>query len=64
MEEGRAMTAQAQDILYAFDRLPEDDKREVVAELLRRSATIETPPLTDAAEELFLQLDREEAGNA
>jgi hypothetical protein len=63
------MTAQVQDILCCFDRLPEEDKREVVTELLRRSAMLGSPPLTDeqlvgTAEELFLQLDREETGNA
>jgi hypothetical protein len=59
------MTAQVQEMLQSFDRLPENEKRELVAELLRRSVTLDAPPLTDeqllhAAEEVFLQLDRDE----
>ena len=60
------MTAQVQKILHSFERLDDEDKRELVSELLRRSAAIETLPLSDEqlvniAEELFLQLDRDEA---
>ena len=63
------MTAQVQEILDPFERLDDNDKRELVSELLLRSAAIETPPLSNEelvgiAEELFLQLDREEANDA
>lgn len=59
------MTIQAQEILHSFDLLPEGDKQEVVAEILRRSLTINTTPLSDndlvgAAEDNFLQLDGRE----
>ncbi|MGD0901291.1 MAG: hypothetical protein ABR915_25970 [Thermoguttaceae bacterium] len=63
------MTAQVQEILQSFDHLPEDDKRELVSELLRRSAMLGDPPLTNeqlvrTAEDLFVPLDRNEAGDA
>jgi hypothetical protein len=63
------MTARAQELLHSFEQLGDVDKREIVSELLRRSTEIDTPPLSDeelvgAAEELFLQLDREEAHGA
>ena len=63
------MTAQVQEILHSFERLDDEDKRELVSELLRRSAAIETLALSDEqlvsiAEELFLQLDRDEANDA
>jgi hypothetical protein len=63
------VTIQAQDILHSFDLLPEGDKREVVAEILRRGLAMNIPPLSDSelvgtAEELFLQLDSGEESNA
>ena len=63
------MTAQVQEILQSIDRLADEDQRELVAELLRRNVAIDTPPLSDeqlidAAQELFLQLDRDEASHA
>jgi hypothetical protein len=70
MEEGvHAMTAQVQDMLHAFDLLPEGDKRELASEILRRSLTLDIAALSDeqligAAEELFLQLDGIEAVDA
>jgi len=61
------MTTQVRNILESFDLLPEVDKRELTAEILRRSQTLAMPPLTDeeligAANETFLELDRREAG--
>jgi hypothetical protein len=41
------MTAQIQAILQSCELLPEDDKRELVTELLRRSVTLDAPPLSD-----------------
>ena len=63
------MTAQVQDMLHAFDLLPEGEKRELASEILRRTLTLAALPLSDeqlvgAAEELFLELDRSEAGDA
>jgi hypothetical protein len=70
MLEGiETMTAHVQEILHSFEMLPERDKGELAAEILRRSMTLDMPPLSDeqlvgAAEELFLQLDRGEAADA
>ena len=63
------MTAKVQEILHSFEQLGEEDKRDLFSELLRRSAEIDLPPLSDEdlvniAEARFLELDREEAGNA
>ena len=41
------MTAQVQEILHSFELLPEGDKREVAAEILRRSLAMASPPLSD-----------------
>jgi hypothetical protein len=59
------MTTQVQNILSTFETLPVEDQRELAAEILRRSVSLESSPLSDdeltvAAEELFLKLDREE----
>ena len=63
------MTAQIREMLQTFDLLPEGDKRELASEILRRTLTLDVPPLSDqqlvvAAEEVFLQLDRSEADDA
>ena len=63
------MTVQAQEILHSFDLLPDGDKREVVAEILRRGLAMDVSPLSDsnlvaAAEEIFLQLDSGEESDA
>ena len=63
------MTVQVRNILESFDLLPEVDKREFVAEIIKRSLMLDVPPLTDeqlvgAAEETFLELDRREANHA
>jgi hypothetical protein len=56
------MTTNVRQLLNSFDQLPEAEKREAAAEILRRSLQIEFPTLDDAtlverAEELFLSLD-------
>ncbi len=56
-------------MLHTFDLLPEGDKQELASEILRRSLALDIPALSDeqlavAAEELFLQLDRNEAADA
>ncbi len=63
------MTTQVREILQSFDMLPEVDKRELSTEIIKRSLTLDEPPLTDeqlvdAAEELFLELDQNEADHA
>ena len=63
------MTAQVQEMFHTFDLLPEGDKRELASEILRRTLTLNVPPLSDkqatgGAEELFLHLDRSEAADA
>ncbi|REJ96470.1 MAG: hypothetical protein DWQ35_04550 [Planctomycetota bacterium] len=63
------MTSEIQNILQAFDSMADDDKRLLAAEILRRSATFDPLPIDDdqlveAADELFQQLDRDEAADA
>lgn len=60
------MTETARALLESFEALPELDKREVLAELLRQA--LEPPysgpsdeDLVGAAEQLFLELERGEA---
>jgi hypothetical protein len=63
------MTTEAQNLLQSFDLLQEADKREVAAEIIRRSIAIDMPPLSDEqlaaiADELFLEMDKEESKDA
>ena len=56
------------DLLQSFDSLSEADKKEVASEILRRSASFDLLPLSDEelivnAEQLFLELDRQESTN-
>ena len=60
------MTTQVRELLHSFELLPDGDKRELAAEILRRSLTLDALPLSDeqfimTAEEVFLQLDEREA---
>lgn len=62
------MTVSVQRLLESFERLPEEEKREVVLEILRRASSFDLPDLSEeelvqSAEELFLTLDREESRN-
>jgi len=62
------MSTDSQHLLSSFDALPPMEQREVVAELLRKAAQWDNPPLTDdelaqAADEVFLELDRREAAD-
>ena len=59
------MTAQAKHIIEEFQALPDQAKREVLAELIRTSRSIEYPQLSEdellsAADEVFLEYDRRE----
>jgi len=63
------MTTQVRTLLDSFDLLPDPDKQELAAEILRRSLTLNSLTLTDeqlvgAAEEVFLELDRNEDSHA
>ncbi|MBI1926076.1 hypothetical protein HYR99_17715 [Candidatus Poribacteria bacterium] len=63
------MSTTSQNILESFNQLPEPEKRELAAEIIRWIAELDFPPLTDedfvlAAEELFIELDRGEAKDA
>jgi len=63
------MTAIVQQILETFDALPDADKHEAAVEILRRVAgdvkgDLPENALIGAAEELFRDLDTEEAGHA
>lgn len=60
------MTITVRALLDSFDRLPEPERREAAAEILRRAVQFDSPPLDDeelslAAEALFLELDAREA---
>ena len=62
------MDSSAEQILDYFDRLPDPEKRKVVAEIMRRSIRLDLPSLTDeeltlSAEDVFLALDRRESPN-
>lgn len=59
----------AENVIATFDRLPETEKQEVAAAILRRTLQIDFPPVSDnelvlSAEETFLELDRREAEDA
>lgn len=63
------MTTDIKEILNTFDLLPDNDKRDLASEILRRTVHFDFPPLTDeelihSAERLFLDLDRRESKNA
>ena len=60
------MSASVKHILKSFDLLSEEEKKEVASEIIRRSTNFDLPPLSDkelvlSAEELFLELDRQES---
>ncbi len=60
------MTKSVEALLYSFDRLPDAAKREAAAEILKRSARFDLPALDEevlvqAAEKIFLELDKQES---
>ena len=62
------MTEAVKELLDAFDALPDAERHEAAAELLRRILKGEPGDVSDdalvaAAEELFLELDTREAGD-
>jgi hypothetical protein len=63
------MITQVRNFLDSFDSLSDLDKRELTAEIIKRSRMLDAPPLSDeqligAAEETFLELDRHEENHA
>ena len=59
------MTASVQELLITFDSLTEPERLEIVSEILKRFTRLDFPPLSDEdlvwnAEELFLELDKQE----
>jgi hypothetical protein len=63
------MGTPAENVIATFDQLPEAEKQEVAAAILRRTLRIDSPPVSDdelvlSAEETFLELDRREAEDA
>jgi hypothetical protein len=66
IEEMTLMTTEVRNLLRSFDSLPDSEKRELAAEILRRSVRFDLLPLSDedltkAADDIFLAIDREEA---
>ncbi|MBW4545308.1 MAG: hypothetical protein KME25_12805 [Symplocastrum torsivum CPER-KK1] len=60
------MTALVQELLNTFDRLTETERLELTLEILKRVVNLDFPPLSNEdlvlnAEELFLELDKQEA---
>ena len=59
------MTAETKHVIEDFEALPDEAKREVLAEIIRISRDLEYPgvsegELVSAADELFVQYDRRE----
>lgn len=62
------MNTTSQQLLDSFEQLPEMEKQQVAAEILRRTISLDMPSLSDeelvsSAEVLFLDLDEGEADN-
>lgn len=59
------MTNAARQLIETFDALPDDEKRVVTVEILRRTTVEGHPPFDEtelvlAADQIFLDLDRRE----
>lgn len=60
------MSGISQQVLDSFERLPEVEKQQVAIEILRRTLSVEVPPLSEealtlSAEAIFLSLDEAES---
>lgn len=60
------MTALVRELLDTFDRLTDSERLDLLLEILKRTVYLDFPPLSDEdlvlnAEELFLELDEQEA---
>lgn len=66
LEGYESVNSVSQQLLSSFEQLPESEKQQVAAEILRRTLKSEQPSLSDEelilnAEAVFLSLDAEEA---
>ena len=62
----KGMTRSGEELLDSFEKLPEAEKRELASEIIKRSLAFDMPQLSDdslllAADEVFLQLDKDES---
>jgi hypothetical protein len=60
------MNGISQQVLDSFERLPEVEKQQVAVEILRRTLSVEVPPLSEealtlSAEAIFLSFDEAES---
>ena len=60
------MTAEAQNVIATFETLPDEEKREVLAKLMRMAGQLEYPEVSDdalvaIADDLFREYDRRES---
>ena len=60
------MTKLVDELLNSFEKLPEAEKRELASEIIKRSLALDLPQLSDdsllvAADQVFLQLDKDES---
>ena len=60
------MTKLVDELLNSFEKLPEAEKRELASEIMKRSLALDLPQLSDdslvvAADQVFLQLDKDES---
>jgi hypothetical protein len=60
------MSTSVENILDSIERLSDLEKRELLSEIMRRTISLDIPPLTDEelvliAEESFLELDKRES---
>jgi hypothetical protein len=60
------MSTDIENILDSIERLSDLEKRELLSEIMRRTVSLDVPPLTDEelvliAEESFLELDKRES---
>jgi hypothetical protein len=60
------MATKIENILDSIEQLSDPEKRELLSEIMRRTVSIDVPPLTDEelvliAEESFLELDKRES---
>jgi len=66
MNQDYVMTKSVEQLLKSFEQLPEAEKRELASEIIKRSLALDLPELSDeslilAADQIFLQLDKEES---
>ncbi len=60
------MTKSVEQLVKSFELLPDEEKQQAALEIIRRSLSLNLPVLSDdsfvlAAEQTFLQLDKEES---